>query len=310
MKERTTEEAITLAKEKAMKMSRVFWGVFFAAAGVLLLLVKFGLVSLEIGDYWKFWPLILVVWGIGMIAGSRAMKVGAVAAVALVLALGLYEGVRWWWSEDGGGTTTQEFTAPEDTSIASASFQFSSGAGKFTLAESCAELVRARTESRFGTYAFDTEEGEGSRSFTVRLEGGGRHPAGRGTHTAVIRLGARPRWDMQFDIGAAALDLDLRPFLVENLGVNGGAGSVRVTLGDRAQECAVNVSAGVSSIRIRVPESAGCELHVDAPLSSTSFEGFTHLGKGRYATENFDAAERKITLKIAAGVSKIRVERY
>jgi hypothetical protein len=310
MRGRTAEEAIMLSKEKTMKMSRIFWGVFFAAAGVLLLLVKFGLVSLEIGDYWKFWPLILVVWGIGMIAGSRAMKIGAVAAVALVLALGLYEGARWWWSEDGRTMTSQEFTAPEDTSIASASFRFSSGAGKFTLADSCADLIRANTESRFGTYSFDTEEEGGSRSFAMRLEGGGRHPAGRGTHTAVIRLGTRPRWDLQFDIGAATLELDLRPFLVENLRVNGGAGSVRVTLGDRAQECAVNVSAGVSSIRIRVPELAGCELHIDAPLSSTSIEGFTHTGAGRYATEDFDAAERKITLKIAAGVSKIRVERY
>ena len=293
-----------------MRMSRIFWGVFFAAAGVLLLLVKFGVVSLAIGDYWKFWPLILVVWGIGMIAGSRAMKIGAVAGLALVLALGLYEGGRWWLWEEGGGATAQEFAGPDDPSVTSASLRFSSGAGKFTLADSCAELIRASTESRFGAYTLDTEAGEGSRSFAMRLQGGGRHPAGRGAHTVMIRLQTRPRWDLQFDIGAAALELDLRHFLVENLRVNGGAGSVRVTLGDRARECAVKVSAGVSSIRIRVPESAGCELRVDAPLSSTSFEGFTRVEKGRYETENFPAAERKITLRIAAGVSKIRVERY
>jgi hypothetical protein len=69
------------------------------------------------------------------------------------------------------------------------------------------------------------------------------------------------------------------------------------------------VNAGASSIRIEVPESAGCRVRVEAPLSGKRLPGFEKVGKGEYETENFSSAEKKISLLLHAGVSSIRVTR-
>ena len=70
-----------------MKTSRVFWGVLFVAAGGLLLLLKLDIVTFEVGSYWRFWPVLIVLWGIGILTGVRALKIAAAVIAALYIAL-------------------------------------------------------------------------------------------------------------------------------------------------------------------------------------------------------------------------------
>jgi hypothetical protein len=72
----------------------------------------------------------------------------------------------------------------------------------------------------------------------------------------------------------------------------------------------VNIHAGVSSISVQVPESAGCAISAESGLSSKTFNGFVDRGDGDYRTENFDNASRKIFLHFKAGVSSLKVVRY
>jgi hypothetical protein len=72
----------------------------------------------------------------------------------------------------------------------------------------------------------------------------------------------------------------------------------------------VNIHAGVSSISVQVPESAGCEISSESGLSSKTFNGFVEGGDGNYRTANFDTASRKIFVYFKAGVSSLKVVRY
>ncbi len=115
---------------------------------------------------------------------------------------------------------------------------------------------------------------------------------------------------MRLDVGATKLNCDLQAFRVNRLQVNAGAASIHLTLGDRQPETSVDIDAGASSIVLRVPSSAGCEVHLDAPMSSKKLPGFTREGEGRYVTENFESAAQKVHIGVDAGVSRIKIERY
>jgi hypothetical protein len=55
-----------------MNTSRFFWGTLWIVAGVLILLAKLDIMTLQVGSLWKFWPLVLVLWGIGLFTGAKA----------------------------------------------------------------------------------------------------------------------------------------------------------------------------------------------------------------------------------------------
>lgn len=295
-----------------MKSSRMFWGTLFVATGVLLLLAKLELVHFELGSAWKFWPLVLVLWGIGVLTGVRGLKIAAVTTGALLLAIAIFELSQWWFFDrEGEGPTTQKIVEGFDKSVRRASFAFESGAGSFRLMDTCADLFHADASSEIGRYRFDSRMDGDMRAMNMKLvKGGGLWGSHLGDHWVDIALHPAPVWDLSFETGAAGLKLDLTPFIVERLHIKTGAGEVRVALGDRAPSTDVTIDADVSSVKIRVPESAGCEITSHATLSSRSFPGFKEVTKGVYRTSNFSSAPGHITMALNADVSSVRIERY
>jgi hypothetical protein len=294
-----------------MNTSRIFWGTLWIVAGLLILLAKLDVMTLPLGSLWKFWPLILVLWGISVLTGAKALRVVLVALTAVLLALIIYG----LWEDWGSGReprelTNQTFIERYDTTLHRASLRFVSGAGSFTLHDTCADLFQAETATNFGKYEIDSRTGDDGRDLTLRL---GDHPGpfntgGRNNVTMSLHPGIV--WALNLQLGAAKLDADLSPFNAESIDIKTGAADVRVRLGDRADESRVRIQAGVSSISIRVPESAGCEIRSESGLSSKTFNGFAEEGDGRYRTANFDTASRKIFLSFKAGVSSLKVVRY
>ncbi len=300
-----------------MKSGRIFWGVLFVAVGILLLLQRMDLFYVNWGWMWRFWPLILVVWGAVILLGN---KQPGRTIVLVLLALGLAVFVLgafnfgWSWHPHGWEANAreydQEFNQPLDTSVHRASFTFQSGAGTFVLEDTTNELLAASTHSSFGEYVLNTEKREDLERVTLQMEGN-QHGwwGGRVRNNARIRLNSAPIWDMRFEVGASAINADLSPYAVERLDVSAGAADVKLTLGDKAEVARVSVKSGVSSLQVRIPESVGCEIHAETPLSHKDFRGFTKMNSGVYQTDGFENASRKIYLEVHAGVSNVSVRR-
>ena len=125
-----------------------------------------------------------------------------------------------------------------------------------------------------------------------------------------LKLNTEPLWDLNFDLGAASVDFDLSPYKTENISVDMGAASLKLKLGDRAEETRLAIDAGASSIDISVPEDAGCEIKADVSLSSKHFDGFKNIESDLFRTDNFENAKKKIYISIDSGISSIKVTRY
>jgi hypothetical protein len=125
-----------------------------------------------------------------------------------------------------------------------------------------------------------------------------------------VSLNPNILWDFDLNVGAAALNMDLTPFLIKEIMLDAGAASVDIKLGSRSDETCLCIDAGASSISIEVPESSACEIISNAELSSKHFEGFMNVNGKVFRTPNYDTAAKKIRIEIDAGISNIDVRRY
>ena len=119
-----------------------------------------------------------------------------------------------------------------------------------------------------------------------------------------------PLWDLNFDVGAASVNLDLTDVKVKKLKVGMGAASFKAKLGANTELTDINIESGVSEVRISVPENAGCEIRTEGALNSKDIYGFNKISSDLYRTGNMDSASSKIFIHIDSGVSSIRVDRY
>lgn len=283
----------TTPTNQPMRTPRIFWGTLWIVAGVLILLSKLDVMTFEVGSIWRFWPLIFVLWGISLLTGAKAIRALLAVIAAVLFALIIYSA----WEEWGSGhepreMTNQVFHEIYDPSLHQASLRFVSGAGSFTLRDTSAELFHAETATNFGKYEIDSHTGNDRRDLTFKL---GDHSSwgGGGKNKVWMSLNPAPVWTLDIEVGASQLDADLSPYATDQVRIKTGVADVHLRLGDRAEESRVRIEAGVSSIVVKVPESAGCEISSESGLTSKSFEGFSDSGDGRYRTANFENAGRK-----------------
>lgn len=125
-----------------------------------------------------------------------------------------------------------------------------------------------------------------------------------------LSLNPNPEWDLNFNVGAASLDLDLTPYKVSKVDIGMGAAALNIKFGNLADITRFKLNAGASDIDILIPDSVGCEINSDAALSSKNYEGFKKVDNNLYRSEDFEKYPKKIFIEIDCGVSSIDVKKY
>jgi hypothetical protein len=299
-----------------MKLSTLFWGVLLIAIGGLFLFNNLGLLNVNWETIWRLWPMILVFWGLSILFGKQRPPWYVVVLMILLLLFMIAAAATSSFfrsdfdivSGDGLRQTLEEPMAPNTTK---ATFRLQTGAGKFFIRDTTKQLVKAETETSFGKYSMTSEHSDNSAYATLEFRGRNRGwNFGNGRNRVDVRLNPDPTWTINLEVGAASGDFDLSPFKVEELRLDAGASSMHIKLGDRSEETRVRVKTGASTTSIEVPESAGCEVHLQTALSGKRIRGFDKVSGNRYQTSNFESAAKKIYIEVSAGVSQIRVDRY
>lgn len=304
-----------------MKPSRVFWGVFLVALGTLLLIGRNYDLDLGLEYIWKLWPVALILIGLAVILKSPRFKWILAGAAALLTALVVYGFCNLGWLhwhtdtsvDDEEALDVQEFSEPFIPTIKRATFLLDAAAGKFYLDTTSGQLLTAKVNSNIGRYKLERTSTSDEVTLHLQPEGDVRirnWRPNRSLNTVSVKLNVAPVWDMTYEIGAARVELDLSSLKVERLRIEAGAASVRLKLGMHPEETHVKLEAGASTIKLSIPESAGCEIKIDEGLSSKRFEDFEKIDDHTYQTKNFEHAARRVFVNAETGVSSIRVTRY
>ncbi len=306
-----------------MKYKNVFWGVILVVLGILFILKNLSLIYFTWGDIWSLWPVLLILWGISILPLKSGLKLllSLVAVVIAVLVIAERNGGwdnRIYWNRDHDEMyserwekqqwSDQQVAEPWNADIEKVRLVFEAAAGTFEINGTTDELFEFTHEGNLGPYEMKVSGLESERKIKLELTETNVQ-VGRVRNYAEMMLNTNPVWYIDIHAGAARIKLDLSPFKVEDLDIEGGASSLDVKLGDLSEDLTVNIDAGVSSLTLRIPESVGCEIETDSFLTSRNFKGFDKVESGRYQTGNFEDSNKRIFINIDTAISSIKIIR-
>lgn len=307
-----------------MKAKHIFWGFLFISLGILILTNNISGIYWDWLGLWKLWPLLLILWGIGIMVKNNTAKIIIAGVAGIVFAISLFASFNTivhltnsnfdivFDNKSDNRYEITNYTEPYTDNIKSASFYFKAGAGSFLTGDSTtSNLFYAHTEGIKNNYDVSRIINGNDAVIKMDMQENRIHIGKNGIRNRVeMNFNADPVWDLNFDVGAASLDLDLSHFKVKTLNIDMGAASLKVKLGNLSSRTDVDIQTGVSKVEINVPENAGCEIKSGGALNSSHFPGFYSAGSGLYRSEKFDSTSKKIYINLDADISSINIKRY
>jgi hypothetical protein len=312
-----------------MKYKHLFWAIILIAIGLLFILRNFGVLHFSWFSFWKLWPVILIFWGIAILPIRDVIKyvlLGIVLVLTFLFIDRLTErswffdfgdrGNRFHWrwdKEDRTGSTNykdQNLVVSFDSLTVKGILRMDAAAGNFTVKGLSSDLLSFSKTGDIGNYELTTrEERKGVKAVSLRLQEGSSTRNIK-KNQVDIRLNSKPAWDLDLDIGAAEMDLDLSDYCIDTVSIDAGASAITLKLGDKSPLTILTFSAGASSINVEIPKESGCQFTSDSFLASRSFTGFSKKGDHTWETENFATAKNKIFITVKTAVSSIEIRRY
>lgn len=325
------------------KNSNVYLGAILVVFGLIILAHNLNWVEFELTlkQVAQFWPFLLILAGVAVFLNPRRSIYNATSAllIAFAIPLSIYnctsEGVDELKSElkDGihidmndddnedsdnnnsGERVSQHFEV-ENTSAAEAKLDIEGGAAKFELMESSSKLFEADTKLVAGSYKLAEAKNGNVHEIDFSMNklkddniNIGFDDDGKG-NVIKTKLNTNPVWDISLGFGAGKADLDLSQYKVKKLELQSGAAAIDLKLSDKLTESRVKIESGASKVTIKVPKGVGCEIRMDAALSSKDFDDFDKINDGKWQTSGFEGTAKKIYLDIDSGLSSVVVERY
>ena len=308
-----------------MKYSNVFWGVILITIGALIALRNFDIFYFSWRGIFNLWPLIFVFWGIAVLPIKALGKIALTAATVLIGLLILinhpYPNNNWHFkffnhsyssndrNEQGNEEwERQQYGADFNHEFNKVDLHIDAAAGDFKLRGICSKLYEIQTEgnSIFNASLTDQHDSTARIDFTNEQISSSHNFKNR----VDIQLNDQPIWILDIDLGAAKLNLDLRPFKIEKINIDGGASALKLKLGEKYKITKVNIDAGAAGIEISVPRESAVEVHTDTFLSGKDLDEFVKIDKGLYQTPNFSDTSNQIFIDIDAALSGVKIIRY
>lgn len=316
----------------------IAFGAILLTIGLLWLFRKLDWLDIEWAQYTRFWPVLLILAGLSLLFSQRSNRSGGIALASGLIALAAVIGVshrvsdrssrvfdREWrdeWKENKrekrpkknrAVSDTQVFTYELPANVETATLQFEAGAGDFTIEGKSDLLLEANTVSSIGGFISNLQTNTADKSAKLKFSMEDKNiniENGSLENSAALRLNDSVLWDVNVEIGAGKGNFDLSALNVRKIKLQSGVSDVTMRLGDRQPTLDVSIETGVAALALEVPEGVGCEIRIEGALNAKDIIGFERISGDRYRTSNYDTAEKKISVRYEAGLSKLSVTRY
>ncbi len=312
-----------------LNRGRLNWGVFFIVLGAVALANDRGVISTStLAEAWRFWPLILVGIGLGIVlyrtpaafvgglvvAACFGLIAGSLLSVGPQLSAGCSGDVgnpTRSLSRDGSFSGSARVELHLDCGSANitpstdASWHVrttSSGNGNVSVEASQDSLVvRSGSEDGWfwnrGHEHWDISLPSGTSSLSTTLNAG----------DANFRLAGITIGSASFSVNAGSLHLDLSGARVTNMNVSTNAGSTSLIL-DGASSVSGNITTNAGATEVCAPAGLGLRLSSNGNLSSDNFgsSGLVLVG-GAWQTPNYDTAPFKADLWVRTSLGSVEL---
>lgn len=335
----------------------LFGPIVLIAIGAFFLLRNMGMVP-EMGwnwaAVWQLWPLWLIFLGINIIVRQAPHPLGALlSGMVGIAAVGLFGYVlflgednptleRFGISTDAADLKTEVISyVGNDVSKAVVDIDFGAPGATLQALNDSRDVINGRV-TYFGDVNFNASDKDGEATITLSTRDSAGwvwflDPNNWGTMGDEARweLGLNPRvqTDLRLNVGAGAVDLQLAALTLSHLNVDGGAGSVTLTLPDGDYDVEYDASAGstqlwlgesgrqnvdingsAGSMTLYLPESMEARVEVNDGAGSFSIDRdrFTQVSgskddHGVWETAGYEDAPNRVDLFIDIGAGSVRI---
>jgi len=323
-----------------MKFDKVIWGVLLLFIGGVLLLENFNVIDFYWRNVWDFWPVFIIILGVNILFNRGESQTGSIMSLGiLVIALGFlfYRGQErpthsFWWGNhrdrveryegydnndednDNDNEVQENYSASFDAGDESRRtiLNLSGGGTSFKLEGQTDSLFTAEVSRKNSHFGITKTTSDSVNTVTFKMQDKGRNKSwhiGDGNDVKLY-MNTAPNWEMQLNMGAGSMDLDLTDYKVRTLNFDGGAAELDIKIGSLLPIADVNVKSGLADVKIKIPEGSGCRIKTKTGLSTKDFNGFTKLSDGVYETPNYKTSTNKIFINLDGGLSSFEVDRY
>ncbi|MCR4426690.1 MAG: cell wall-active antibiotics response protein [Firmicutes bacterium] len=298
------------------------------AIGVLLLLNTTGILRWDVwGSLWRYWPVLLIIWGVSIFFGRGSRVVGFLFVVFLVI-LGLFvasnvvpgafDGMRW--GEAPGAERTKQLAVSYDQYRPSeVDLEISIGAGQVFASTGATQNILDAT----ATYVRDRDEPEldvsaSGRRLSVKYGTDTRWTSFfpvpfryRNEHRVTLGRPEIPT-SLKFRVGAGNLDAAFDGLTATRLELAVGAGEAKVgfpTPGDirAAGNPAVQFEAGAGTVHISQLGNVGARRIKGSVGSGTGYLDLTGAQTTGTVTADVEVGAGKMVILIPEGMG-LRVD--
>lgn len=333
----------------------LFGPVVLIALGVLFLLNNLGMLpamSLNWVAAARLWPLFLILVGANLIVRQAPRPLGGIlSALVGVAAVGIF-GYALLFSQDNprfnslgananaNQVQTKEISfGAEDVQTAVVEINIGAAGADLSALEDSNQLIEG-TVSYMGDLTFDTSANGSKATIFLQEKDGGLWWLNPSNWNATvfqrwqIALNPRVSTDLRLDVGAGSVDADLSKLTLQELNVDGGAGSLELSLPDGTYDVTLDVSAGstqvtlprngrqrmeinggAGSLTLLLPAGREARVSVNGGLGSFNLNGrrFTQISgnepdEGVWETEGYKTSANPLdlTIDVSAGSVTIR----
>lgn len=300
-----------------MKKGQIFWGTFFITLGGFFLYQQIFDVSLNYGWFVKFWPLILILLGLGFVIKHKPSMLAIIAVAGIsagLIVFGMINHTSRMITTYSGHDNLNviNYEEPYDSAMERVSFNFEGGARSFYFGSQHQNLFTIKSGEIDDKFKISTKRSTNDLDVDVQLDQDffdflpwGDEPKG-----IAVLLNTDPYYDLRFQMGAASALFDLKDINVDHAEFEFGAATFDISFGLPEKNTYAEFSTGASSLTIHVPYEAGVEIVGDMALGNFDFTDFERIDDQIYRTENYDTVSSKIHLKIDGGLVSVDVLRY
>ncbi len=288
---------------------------------------------------WRYWPLILILIGLGKIwdsyywqhhegQGVSPWITGTGIAWILVLIFFFfamwhhggwhrYDGGRWdrwdrpWpWHDRAFADAAHDTQAVELQGAKSVDVDLNIPAGQLTLAGGSSHLMDAdfhydrRDDKPVVTYSVSGDRGQ----LRVGQNGENWHTHwDNGDNNWDLRVANSVPMDLHVEMGAGQDNLRLNGVNVKDLDVHMGAGQLDLDLtGPRTTSVQATIEGGVGQATIRLPKDVGVRADVSGGIGSVDARGLHREGDA-YVNDQYGKTPTSIELTVHGGIGEIRL---
>lgn len=291
-----------------MKADRIVLGITVIIIGMMWLLVNLGVIpAVTARQLWRYWPLLLILWGILLLLGKDNSGVSGCLVVFLVLAL-VWGGFFTYFTSSG-----REYTETFETSISNSNnaqavhLQLVQHAGELKLtSHSGTELAKLKFQAEVRPEISEKQTGALAE---VIIEDQADHlNFNKKVSDWELSLAKKLPVQLSLQTGATKASLDFSHLLLEKLEIKTGAGDIDLQLGQA--DCDITIESGASNITIQIPPNVGVRLRTSGALMSVdSDEGrMISVGDRNYESKNLDTKAAIAEIYIAAAAGNVTLD--